>query len=178
MATLITEKNEIISEANLINNIITPNFYMPVTFSEELVRLADNCIDDFDKQKIYELLPLDVIEKSLDYRLMPTIVAKIEEPISEHLKTRLKKSETPHINHGNEMHVILQGGGTFGFKLQEKDLLFEVEAGDVIYIDKDTQHWFKLGKSNHLMLASFHQDEFERFHERVEYINIPKAFGN
>ncbi|MCF6775459.1 cupin domain-containing protein [Thiotrichales bacterium 19X7-9] len=114
-------------------------------------------------------MPVEAIELAKRYQLMETLVAKIEKPINEHLQKRLQKSEQPHINHGNELHIFLAGEGYFIFNLNNKKYRLDISAGDMLYIDGNTEHSFFLTENKHLMLASFHQDEFEVFHKRVEY---------
>ncbi len=170
MATLSDESQQINADTGSINKVIAPNVYWQVTFSQELKQRIDQPMNNIDKAQLYASLPHSVLMAAKQYQLIPTIIAKIEAPLSEHLLARLEKSETPHINHGDEMHVFLQGSGIFGFKCNSKVVNMEVTAGDVIYIDKDTEHSFRLGSEQRLMLASFHEDEFEIFHQRVEYI--------
>ena len=167
---LISSTNQSYQTIETINQLIKPNFGMQIDFSTELSKLISQHLDETDKQEIYQALPNEVLDKVDHYQLIPTIVAKIERPLDDHLKNRLKKSETPHINHGNELHVFLQGSGIFELKANNEKYTLEVKAGDALYLDKDTEHSFRLGPDKTLMIASFHQDEFEKFHAQVEYL--------
>jgi cupin superfamily acireductone dioxygenase involved in methionine salvage len=179
---------EEINQAYEINELIHPNFAIrleSLTFNphlDHLIKQSDTKpLDHVAKQAIFNSLPPIVqhLASSAHFDLIPTKVAKIKGSDlleDEHLRQRLERSKIPHINHGREMHVFLQGRGRFEMKASSGDnVSLVVEAGDVLYIAPSTEHSFYLELDNgdvseSFMIASFHEEEFDRFHKRVEYL--------
>lgn len=179
---------EEIKRVHEINEIIHPNFATRLgslnlnLHLDYLLKQSDTRpLDNVAKQAVFNLLPPIVqhLASSTHFDLIPTKVTKFNgsDLDDEHLRRRLARSKVPRINHGREMHVILQGKGRFELKVARGgNVSLVVEAGDVLYIAPTTEHSFFLEldegdvPSESFMFASFHEQEFDRFHKRVEYL--------
>jgi len=80
-------------------------------------------------------------------------------PDTPGLSSMLDRFSPCHTHDDEEVRYVIDGEGEFGFVLQSgEQVLLRVEAGDFIYIPKETEHWFVLTKKQRIKAIRYFSD--------------------
>ncbi|WP_316358369.1 cupin domain-containing protein [Candidatus Neptunichlamydia sp. REUL1] len=113
---------------------------------------------------------LDKVDRSYctSLELIPTKIAKIQ---FDKQNARAIASMQSHINPGNEVHFLLDGGLILYFVLREGHQKLILKPGARFFIPKDVEHWIDFTAETYLVLASYHSKSFDTFHSKIKYTN-------
>ena len=158
MALLRLESGLLYNSINSINTVIAPHELGQFEFSPEakLQITESNLVND--PSFLFSLIPQHIEHYCATRGLNRTGAACLHKKAPEGLKIRVKESELPHSDFGDEVHICFAGSLIFYFQTEQQYALI-LQPGEWIFIKANTTVWVKPTEDYFFSFVSYHTDK-------------------
>ena len=168
MAILIDSSKKTTVGLDRINDFLHPVSVSKFNVNSVLRLYLQTGLKTHKDQDVFQAL--DEVDRSYCAKLalIPTKIAEIQ---FDKQNPRAMKSMQSHINPGDEVHFLLDGGLILYFVLREGHQKLILQPSDRFFIPKNVEHWIDFTTEDYLALASYHREKFNTFHSKIKYTN-------
>lgn len=171
MSILINQHGLVIGNISSINQLLNPASIGCFTITKEAIDFMHKDLSESTVQTLYNYIPSELKKLCVEKQLIQTNASIFKPSVTQQSDVRGSASQTPHINHGNEIHFIFDGSYIIYFNIKDEHYSLLVQPGDWLYIPSQIEHWIKPTLDQYLVLASYHSEPFDTFHTKVDYTN-------
>jgi len=173
LSTLITQESRVLVAPQLINKTLSPVHCGHFFLQEQEAELLESAQPDMARS-LYALIPEEMKKYCRNKKLIETKAGVFQNKPAEDSLSRSDASQTPHINEGDEVHFFFSGGLIIYFDFSGQQHALIVSSGDWVNIPPGIEHWTKEIEGSPLVIASYHSEPFETFHQKITYTNTVK----